>query len=267
MKKLTLGRLSPRFLLTIISLAVILSPPLGAAAQAPRLSAKTAAVQTGNDISWPQCGKMLPKGQLFGIVGVNDGLANNTNPCLSTELAWANTSAGTTTQPKTALYVSTANPGNLSVADWPTSGTNAYGSCTGNDDQACAYQYGWNMAQADVLNRGVPNGTSYKWWLDVETGNSWETNTANNTADLEGMTSYLQSTGSGVGVYSTSYQWHKITGTVNSSSNLFALPNWLPGARSLSGAQSNCKLSPLTPGGQVVVTQYVSSQTDYDYAC
>ena len=40
----------------------------------------------GNDVSWPQCGKALPKGQTFGIVGVNNGLANNTNPCLKTQL-------------------------------------------------------------------------------------------------------------------------------------------------------------------------------------
>ncbi|HXR49494.1 MAG TPA: hypothetical protein VN778_00495 [Verrucomicrobiae bacterium] len=268
MKKMTLKPPSPRLLLTVISLIAILSPTLGVAAQgAPRWNTKTAAVQTGNDVSWPQCGKTLPKGQLFSIVGVNDGLANNTNPCLSTELSWANTSTGTTTQPKAALYVSTANPGNLGVADWPTSGTNAYGTCAGGDDRACAYQYGWNMAQADALNRGVPNGTNYKWWLDVETVNSWEINTANNVADLEGMTAYLESVGSTVGVYSTGYQWDKIAGAVNSSSNLYALTDWLPGARSLSGAQSNCRLTPLTAGGQVVVTQYVSSKIDYDYAC
>ena len=46
----------------------------------------------GNDVSWPQCGKALPKGQTFGIVGVNNGLANNTNPCLKTQLTWAGTS-------------------------------------------------------------------------------------------------------------------------------------------------------------------------------
>ena len=38
---------------------------------------------TGNDVSYPQCGKSFPSGQAFGIVGVNDGLANNANPCLA----------------------------------------------------------------------------------------------------------------------------------------------------------------------------------------
>ncbi|MEO8282285.1 MAG: hypothetical protein ABI568_02585 [Pseudarthrobacter sp.] len=65
----------------------------------------------GNDVSWPQCGKALPKGQTFGIVGVNNGLANTSNPCLATELSWAGSSTGAAGQPKAALYVNTANPG------------------------------------------------------------------------------------------------------------------------------------------------------------
>ena len=72
----------------------------------------------GNDVSWPQCGKALPKGQTFGIVGVNNGLANTTNPCLGTQLTWAGTSKGGTGQPLVALYVNTANPG-ASGSWWP----------------------------------------------------------------------------------------------------------------------------------------------------
>ena len=74
---------------------------------------------TGNDVSYPQCNKSLPSSHAFGIVGVNDGIANTTNPCFSSELAWAASSTGTTSQPKASLYVNTANPGNLGVADWP----------------------------------------------------------------------------------------------------------------------------------------------------
>src|ERR1039457_2468788 len=43
----------------------------------------------GNDVSYPQCGVTLPSQQAFGIVGVNEGLANTTNPCLADEKAWA----------------------------------------------------------------------------------------------------------------------------------------------------------------------------------
>lgn len=227
-------------------------------------------VQTGNDISWPQCGKTLPKGQLFGIVGVNAGLANATNSCFATELAWANNSAGGTKQDKAALYVNTANPGNT-VTDWPTIGTlNQYGTCSGGDDQACAYQYGWNMAELDAQTRiGTNSPSNFKWWLDVETNNSWETGQtgiANNVADLEGMVNYFTSTGGRVGLYSTSYQWGQIAGTVSPSSSLYGLDSWLAGASSLSGAKANCSLPGLT-GGKTTVTQYVSRRVDYDYSC
>lgn len=231
----------------------------------------TSTVQTGNDVSWPQCGKPLPKGQLFGIVGVNDGLANATNPCFATELAWAEASVGATNQDKASLYVNTANPGNLGVADWPTSGSSIkYGTCTGGDDQACAYQYGWNMAELDAQTRiDANNPANFKWWLDVETDNSWEagsTGIANNVADLEGMTDYLQDIGGRVGLYSTAYQWNQIAGTITSASSLYGLDSWLPGSNSLNGAKSACSLSGLT-NGQTTVTQYVAKRVDYDYSC
>ncbi|MFM9272868.1 hypothetical protein [Pseudarthrobacter sp. NKDBFgelt] len=65
----------------------------------------------GNDISWPQCNGDFPSEQAFAIVGVNNGLANTTNPCLSEQLRWAEDSAGHPGQPTVSLYVNTANPG------------------------------------------------------------------------------------------------------------------------------------------------------------
>ncbi len=270
--------------LTIKTSLVLLGSVIMLASPATALAAKPAhgggggstSVVTGNDVSWPQCNKSLPKGQLFGIIGVNDGLANTTNPCFSTELAWAETSVGSTGQGKAALYVNTANPGNLGVADWPTSNTDPltgavdtdpYGTCTGLDNQACAYQYGHNMAELDAQTRiGSNNPASFKWWLDVETNNSWETTTANNTADLEGMTAYFESLGSSVGLYSTTTQWNQIAGTVSSTSNLYGLDSWLPGSSNLSSAKNACTLPALT-GGKTTVTQYVAKRVDYDYSC
>jgi hypothetical protein len=255
-------------------LALAMALLFGGAASAAGLTGASSTA-TGNDVSYPQCGKSLPTGQAFGIVGVNDGLANTTNPCLSTELAWAGKSTGTPSQPKASLYVNTANPGNLGVADWPKTNVDPvtgaavvdpYGTCTGLDDQACAWQYGWNMADLDARARGVSNPGSYKWWLDVETGSSWESNAQNNDADLGGMVAYLQIIGSPVGIYSTSHQWGQIAGTISSGSSLYALTNWIPGARTLSQAKSNCNLTPLTKGGTVAVTQWTSS-IDGDYSC
>lgn len=242
-------------------------------AASPRQKTTSSTTLLGNDISWPQCNSTLPNGQAFGVVGVNDGLANNTNPCFATELSWAQASAGGTGQPLAALYVNTANPG-LAGSWWPTSndygGTtvaNPYGTCDGTDTAACAYMYGYGKAYDDANIRGVANPGSYLWWLDVETGNSWETNLTANTADLEGMTAYFQSLGARVGVYSTTYQWGQIVGTVSTSSNLNTLQNWIPGSTSLKAAKNACTSQPLTAGGTVALTQYVQRNLDYDYSC
>ncbi|HVA97132.1 MAG TPA: hypothetical protein VND99_05750 [Candidatus Acidoferrales bacterium] len=242
-------------------------------------------VLLGNDISYPQCSKSYPKNQAFGIVGINGGLANTTNPCLSSELTWAKGSVGGTNQPITQLYINTADPGGVSgITDWPQNNTdpsgnitaNPYGTCDGTNSLACSWQYGWNRAVEDVQTRFIPavqstglsnNPSSYPWWLDVETTNSWESDTSQNAADLEGMVAYIQSLGATVGIYSTSSQWTQIAGTVNAISSLNSLNNWLPGARTLSAAISNCSLPPLTAKGKVIITQYTSSLMDYDNSC
>ena len=269
---------------------------------------------TGNDVSYPQCGGSFPSSPAFGIVGVNDGLANNLNPCLGpsssypsytqSELYWAVAdSTGTTAQPKASLYVNTADPGNvynnLPVADWPTSGSTPYGSCTtttvttsdgtytvGADSPACAWQYGydkaeqdasWVTAAADSIDAQSPphpvatSAGSYPWWLDVETANSWQTGTPGqdmNVADLQGMIVALSTAGATtVGAYSTSSQWDQITGgTTSASGSLYGIPDWIPGARKLSEAVSNCQLTSFT-GGRVALTQWFSRPYDSDYAC
>ena len=233
-----------------------------------------AAAGPGNDVSWPQCGKTLPKGQSFAVVCVNNGLANTTNPCLATQLSWAGTSTGGTGQPLVALYVNTANPGTAG-SWWPTSNSyggtavaNPYGQCTaGSVAEACSYMYGYAKAYDDATIRGIGNPAAYTWWLDVETGNSWSTSTAANRADLEGMAAYFASIGARTGLYSTKTQWTQIVGTVPSSSNLYARPSWLGATNSLALAKRKCSDAPLTAGGNVTITQYVSAGFDYDHSC
>lgn len=238
----------------------------------------------GNDIGWPQCGGAYPKGQAFGIVGLNDGLANNLNPCLASELAWAAGSSGKSASlPPAAIYVNTADPGQVInlITDWPTGNTGSvtdpYGSCDGTDSAACSWQYGWDRATQDVQWLAATVGTgfstlaaAYPWWLDVETGNTWETGgsaaLANNTADLEGMVAALEYAGAPyVGVYSTSYQWSTIAGATSGQSALNGLPDWIPGARTQSAAQSNCSLPSFT-GGPVLITQWFGKY-DGDVSC
>jgi len=268
-------------------------------------------VPTGNDVSYPQCGGSLPTSPAFGIVGVNGGLANDLNPCLGisssypsysqSELYWAvASSVGSATQPRASLYVNTADPGNVYkgnlIADWPKSGSSVtYGACTtitaggstmGQNSPACAYQYGYNKAAqdaqwltsaADSINQQpAPSSVSaspatYPWWLDVETGNTWQSGTsgqAMNVADLQGMIAALQAAGvTAIGAYSTTSQWDQITGgTTSTSGSLYGLSDWIPGAKTLSAAEANCTLASFTSGA-VELTQWAGRSIDSDYAC
>jgi len=256
--------------------AVLASLAVVTASAGVAYAAQQGSMPTGRDVSYPQCGQTLPSGQAFGIVAVNDGLANTTNPCLADEISWAQTSTGAARQPKASLYVNTADPGPHGVTDWPVNNadpvtghpvTDPYGTCTGANNPACAWQYGWDLAVIDAQTRGVPGPGSYRWWLDVETINSWESSTKNNRADLEGMASYFRRIGATVGIYSTAKQWDPLVGTVTSTSPLYRLPDWIPGAKTLSQARKNCRVAPLTGGGVVTVTQWKTPSANSDLSC
>jgi hypothetical protein len=242
---------------------------------------------TGYDISYPQCGRAYPSGQAFGVVGVNGGLANNADPCLTDELAWARSSPGLTTpsQPPASLYENTADPGN-GVGDWPTpangsaGGATPYGSCDGSWSQACAYVYGQQRAAYSyglVASSGsAVNPATAPWWLDVETINSWASAASNpnwaavNVAAVQGFVAGLRGAGAtaAIGFYSTASQWQAITGqTAQTSPSYFSTsdPDWVAGAGSSKQAQANCRAS--FSGGRVALAQFTSNGFDADLAC
>jgi hypothetical protein len=73
---------------------------------------------TGYDVSYPQCSGSYPSNPLFGIVGVNGGLANKADPCIGGELHWAGDTSGQKQpkQPPLSLYIDTGDPGAHHVA-------------------------------------------------------------------------------------------------------------------------------------------------------
>lgn len=249
----------------------------------------------GADISWPQCSDSYvgPGGAYFGIVGVDDGRPYDTgNPCLTAELAWQ---AKTTSPQPVQVYANTADPGNTSP-NWPTANDTTvpdpYNSCiatvsrhktVGEDSQACAWVYGYDAAKAAeryLSNNGGDPSTAW-WWLDVETGNTWQTRSLQdlNQAVLVGM---VQALPAGlVGAYSTHYQWTKILGTVTypAFTVLNALPEWIPTGLGLPGgtaeadncANSNGDYPNFTSAKAPQYMQYSGTYNgttyDYDYAC
>ena len=246
-------------------------------------TASAAPTRVGYDVSYPQCDSRLPSSRAFVVVGVNGGLSTRANPCLADQLRWAAGANGSvTTQPTVQLYLNTANPGELrtQVTTWPAAGSTPYGTCAGGNDLPCSWQYGYERARNSVISFFAPAARAaqidgvvsrYTWWLDVETANTWQSGSAEalarNRAALEGMTAYLLDEGARVGLYSTSYQWAQIVGTVPSTSNLVTRNSWLAGATSLAQAKDNCRRTPLVPGGRVTLTQYVSDDLDRNHSC
>ena len=268
------------------AVAFAAKPTVQGASRAPKPTRIVEMV--GYDISYPQCGVKLPTDHYFGIVGVNGGTAASTNPCLVSQLNWANKARTGSSQPKVQLYVNTANPAQDSAYNWnnwPTTSTsnNPYGECEGTktNSSACSWQYGWNRSleteayfASEVKKTGLSSFSTgdYVWWLDVETMNSWQSGSAEalarNVAAIEGFAAYYLSKGSEVGIYSTGYQWGVITGnSFSQDSNLLGLANWLAGSLSLNGAKSKCSAEPLTPGGSVSLSQYVVKNIDKNHSC
>jgi hypothetical protein len=268
-------------LASTLALAVVLATVPGQAA----VQSSAAAVPTiappptgaGVDVSFPQCAAGshvgLPASVPFAIVGVNGGVASNSNPCFLSEYNSALLLAGTTGQPHAAVYVNTGNP-SLAATWWPSadktqSGTtvsNPNGPCSHLAGASCAYIYGYSMAQADYHRvRQTLQRLPSMWWLDVETTNTWQPDVVANSASLIGMVDYFHSKGLDVGIYSTSYQWGRIAGATLPASHLAGLRSWLAGGSAV-GAPADCERSPLTPNGRVAMVQYVTN-LDNDYAC
>ncbi len=234
---------------------------------------------TGYDVSYPQCSGSDPSNPLFGIVGVNGGLADRANPCIGGELQWARGAPGQNRprQPPLSLYIDTGNPGGRHVADWPRRGTTpVYGACNGLLTDSCSYIYGERRARHSYrLVAGLyPNvAKTAPWWLDVELIASWAGTYRLNIAALQGFIAGLKKAGASgpIGIYSTSAQWKDITGlTAQTTQPAFGgrLPDWVAGgvAATLTQARESCASGGFT-GMPPTLAQYRLGPRDADLRC
>ena len=210
---------------------------------------------TGSDISYPQCGNPFPASPgAFAIVGVTGGRAFYQNPCLVSEYAWAQ-QAGVA--PSLVL--------NLNAP----SGTTAFkartgprGACAATDQTCLSYNYGYNAALYAFADAQSQQTTSGTWWLDVETENTWDPNSAVNVPVIQGAIDYLRAQGMTVGIYSTPLQWQQIAGSFAPG-----LPVWAAGAPDATTAPSYCDASHAFAGGTVWLVQYPGTDHDAVLAC
>jgi hypothetical protein len=230
----------------------------------------------GYDASYPQCSASYPTNVLFGIVGVNGGLAHNANPCLGGELRWARGAPGQKRpkQPPLSLYIDTGNPG-AHVSVWPKRGAApGYGACNGLLTNACSYLYGVQRAAYSYRLAAAQDPAAAKtapWWLDVELDLSWAGTYQLNIAALQGYIAGLHDAGATgpIGIYSTATQWKDITGlTAQTTPGAFRglLPDWVAGTEALTEARQNCTSGGFT-GVAPTLAQYQVGQFDADLRC
>ncbi|MGQ0743932.1 MAG: hypothetical protein ACT4OS_06280 [Acidimicrobiales bacterium] len=216
----------------------------------------------GYDVSWPQCGKPLPAGPVFAVVGVSGGKPYTDNACLATQYAWASASAS---PGGAAFYMNTSNPGRASTAlDWYAQ-RQPNATCGRQAEVACAYNFGFGAARHAFAyaERSTGSAAGHPWWLDVETDNSWSpADKAANVAAIRGSIDYLRGQGVPVGVYSAGRQWATITG----SASFPEMANWVAGARTADEARTFCSRPSFT-GGPVTMVQFVEGGFDRNYVC
>lgn len=203
----------------------------------------------GYDISWPQCNSAtLPSGA-FGIVGVTNGRAFTSNPCftkLRNEYGYAATS-GTP-----SLYFNTGYSGAYRK--------NITQACSSGPNQA------WMIgcSEADYAATQAGGLAVAMWWLDVEVGNSWSTNSLSlNQQAIQGAVDRLTQLNASVpvGIYSTRGSWTTITGQNYTPSSTMA--EWV------AGAGGSCATSNAFDANPIWLSQYVNQIDgfDHDNAC
>lgn len=204
----------------------------------------------GHDVSWPNCRAEPPNDKTFGIVGVTGGLVFRPNPCLFEESHWFT---------ELSLYMNTGYAGKERAQKY----ANFPHRCEKDDEACLAYNFGYNAGMYALNYASSQYVHSNIWWLDVETENSWSTNTAYNRASLNGMVDAIRQHTllPTIGFYSYPGQWDTITGNWHNG-----YPNWsATGDVVHQRAVDFCKGQAFT-GGPTWLTQY-TTRLDNDYVC
>ena len=231
-----------RYILAVLSVVVISTGVAAAQGQYVKGS-------TGIDVSYPNCSASLPKTS-FGIVGVTGGTAFSQNPCLKAQASKFN---------NLSLYMNTGWPGVTSVYN----NNQSPQQCQAADLNCLAYNYGFNAGQ-DAMNYANNSGVySQTWWLDVETMNSWSSDTAQNRNSIQGFYDALKAGGvNTIGIYSTTAQWNGITGNWLNNWPSWGATTW----HTAKQAATYCTGHEFT-GGPSYLMQYIGKHFDEDVAC
>ena len=245
------------------------TPPPAAPAPEPKVAVKSTRSGKGQrgaaepildgkfgwDISYPQCGGPKPGGEFeYAIIGVNGGRAFKYNKCLAEQWQWAraNGAAG--------IYVNVHFPRSAEeLAKGATSDRQP--NCAPGALSCVAYNFGLNGLR-DSLRYATSQGVDAPFvWLDVEQLNYWYPQPEFNAVVLRGAVDAANEAGIGVGVYSTPYQYKKISGDEQ-----LGIPVWSAGADGLGNVAKYCAERGFG-GHQPTIIQLLPGQYDPNVAC
>jgi hypothetical protein len=224
-----------------------------------------AATARGVDVS--SCAATLSSSVAFAVIRATNGLPyNSSDPqCFGTEMTQAQNLAAAP-----QFYMNLADPGRASKGHWNDGGPKAC-HVAHNYEASCAYDYGYRAAEQAVgFARGHGMAAGSRWWVDVETDNTWGATTgapahiAANIADIQGALRYFASHGFPAGIYTETAWWTAIT---DSSTAFSHVPVWGGGAGSAKNARANCKSVSITGGPALLAQWFTDSHADNDVSC
>jgi hypothetical protein len=205
---------------------------------------------SGYDISYPQCQKTYPPRSAVAVVGANDGSAFTSNPCFTSEADWAG--------PNLTVYLNLNSPKGSNSAQWARGGD---GTCATGDAYCESFNYGFNTAQSSIAFVRSAGYSPRTWWLDVETGNYWSSDTLTNDQVIAGALAAIHLAGNAAAIYSTDYQWGQIAGNYVPN-----VPAWYATGVATFSPQSWCSGTSFA-GGPVYLVQGKTGSYDGAYSC
>jgi hypothetical protein len=210
---------------------------------------------SGYDVSYAQCGQLLPTNRSsVTIVGVEGGRSFTLNPCFGDLIHWANV-----TGRHLEFYINTSFPAGSKIHHGDTG---PKGTCQ-SDDWACrAYNYGFNNAEFAFHDAQVSGAVADTWWLDVETANSWDVSPTLNDAVIQGAVDSLRAHRLLVGIYSIPPDWSAIAGTYATN-----VPKWDVQLQQSVPVTNYCLAANGFGGGAIAMVQVDGGTIDRDYPC
>ena len=227
----------------------------------------------GADLSWPNCpkgmgvpgrrtqGLPLPWNTAqFWIIGLTNGRAFTSNPCLARQLT-----AATQRGVVASAYTMLSYPNKSERATYGAAGP--FGTATYADLIA---NVGYAQAAFALDTMTAAGFASPFVWIDVEprVERPWSKDVANNQALIRGAVQAVTDRGLGAGIYTYALAWSKLTGGMQ-----LDLPLWAPGhsrAKTFKAKRAQTLASCARPsftGGPLVLTQWVSGVRDHDITC